>query len=85
MFLEFAGFHVGFRNAEILARKAAPFFKLCEDQLSQQSHYDFGLRALKSCLISAGNIKRNRKDSADDYADEQRIIIQSINETVMPK
>lgn len=53
-------FSQGFRTAEKLANKIVPFFKLCAEQLSNQSHYDFGLRALKSVLISAGNIKRDR-------------------------
>ena len=88
----------GFRTAELLAAKVVPFFKLCEEQLSPQSHYDFGLRALKSVLVSAGNLKRaslqgRRASLAQDAAAsgtelgvlEQRILIQSIRETVFPK
>jgi len=52
-------FSQGFTTAECLAGKVVPLFKLCQEQLSPQQHYDFGLRALKSVLISAGSLKRS--------------------------
>jgi dynein heavy chain 1 len=73
----------GFRMAEKLAHKIVPFFKLCNEQLSSQSHYDFGLRSLKSVLVMAGNVKRERiqrikenavaGDSTSTTVDESRI------------
>ncbi|POW21664.1 hypothetical protein PSHT_02150 [Puccinia striiformis] len=50
-------FSQGFRTAEILASKVVPFFSLCDEQLSKQPHYDFGLRALKAVLTSTGHLK----------------------------
>ena len=49
----------GIVTAESLSGNIVLLFILCEEQLSAQSHYDFGLRALKSVLVSAGELKRN--------------------------
>jgi dynein heavy chain 1 len=91
-------FSQGFRTAEVLASKIVPFFNLCSEQLSPQAHYDFGLRALKAVLSSAGILKRERmqavrsndadSDSAQGISDaytEQIILIQSVTETIVPK
>jgi dynein heavy chain 1 len=92
-------FSQGFRTAETLASKIVPFFNLCSEQLSTQPHYDFGLRALKAVLVSAGHLKRHRirevRDEASDVAElaatvsdptsEQEIVIQSVTETIVPK
>ena len=81
----------GFRLAENLANKIVPFFKLCHEQLSSHSHYDFGLRALKNVLVSAGNIKRELLHSDSQQLDtnetvqEQKILMQSVCETMKPK
>ena len=55
----------GFRDAQQLARKIVPLFQLCADQLSQCSHYDFGLRSLKSVLVGAGQVTREHPEWVD--------------------
>src|SRR5258707_4195432 len=62
-------FSQGFRTAESLASKIVPFFNLCDEQLSPQPHYDFGLRALKAVLASAGILKRERLQEARSSGD----------------
>ena len=50
----------GFSQAKQLSKQTVPFFDRCSAKLSKQAHYDFGLRALKSVLVSSGGLKRAR-------------------------
>ncbi|CAF3346282.1 unnamed protein product [Rotaria sp. Silwood1] len=75
----------GFRQAEILSKKIVPLFTLLSEQLSNQSHYDFGLRSLKSVLVMAGNIKRERIKNDIQNDDEQEIVIQAIMDSFVPR
>lgn len=83
----------GFQTAKDLSIKIVPFFEQCLRNLSQQTHYDFGLRALKSVLVTSGNLKRSRyqdrqvaSDSGEDEAElEAKLILQALHETVAPK
>jgi dynein heavy chain 1, cytosolic len=86
-------FTQGFNHAEHLASKAIPFFEICEQQLSSHGHYDFGLRALKNVLVSAGILQRSylqknlpsaHKEGKDVQA-ESDILVQSIRGTLFPK
>ncbi|KKA28538.1 hypothetical protein TD95_002241 [Thielaviopsis punctulata] len=80
----------GFNQAKSLSKQTVPFFDQCSQKLSKQAHYDFGLRALKSVLVSSGGLKRARLLAGDvpDELDEKfepEIIVQSIRETIAPK
>ncbi|KAK8797138.1 hypothetical protein WA158_004348 [Blastocystis sp. Blastoise] len=90
----------GFRTSSTLAGKVVLLFNLCTDQLSSQSHYDFGLRALKSVLVAAGNMKRERMKKKEEenkgknlppLTDEQQeneekdVLISAISDNTVPK
>ncbi|KAH0017248.1 dynein heavy chain, partial [Aureobasidium melanogenum] len=80
----------GFSQAKPLSRQVVPFFDRCGAGLSDQPHYDFGLRALKSVLVSSGGLKRSRLvDHAGETLSEEivepQIIVQSLRETIAPK
>ncbi|KAF2129349.1 dynein heavy chain [Dothidotthia symphoricarpi CBS 119687] len=80
----------GFSQAKELSKQVVPFFDKCSAGLSKQAHYDFGLRALKSVLVSSGGLKRARisvqdAEFPDEAIMEPQIIIQSLRETIAPK
>ncbi|OHS98393.1 Dynein heavy chain family protein [Tritrichomonas foetus] len=55
-------FSGGFQSASELSVKLVALFQLCQTQLSNQHHYDWGLRAMKSILERASIVKRINSD-----------------------
>ena len=80
----------GFNTAKQISRQIVPFFEHCHSKLTKQAHYDFGLRALKSVLVSSGGLKRAQRAAQDTtleeaHISEPKIVVQSLRETIGPK
>ncbi|XP_075882096.1 dynein axonemal heavy chain 10-like isoform X2 [Nelusetta ayraudi] len=73
-------FSEGFLMAKMLAKKMTVLYKLAREQLSKQSHYDFGLRALKSVLVMAGELKRGSPDIHEDV-----VLMRALRDMNLPK
>ena len=71
----------GFIKARPLAVKFVTLYQLSSELLSKQAHYDWGLRAVKSVLRVAGNLKREDSGSVEEDA----VLMRALRDFNTPK
>ena len=81
----------GIVTAEQLSGLVVDLFQKCQSRMSSQSHYDFGLRALKTLLVSVGALKRKALEGMESVDGdalaqvEKEVLIRGACNNVVPK
>ena len=80
MIAEISLYSYGFINARALSIKLVTSLRLASEQLSQQGHYDYGMRAVITIIKAAGGLKLENINE-----DEDKIILAAINDSNISK
>eukprot|EP00760_Papus_ankaliazontas_P001566 PhM_4_TR10512/c1_g1_i1/m.53321/K10408/DNAH; dynein heavy chain, axonemal len=70
----------GYKSAGPLSKKFMVLYSMCEQQLSDQHHYDFGLRNILSVLRSAGQALRG-----SNVREEEAVFVRTLQEMNLSK
>jgi dynein heavy chain 2 len=74
----------GFSAAHELACKIVSLFSLSQQLLSPQQHYDWGLRALKAVLNTAGKLRRESRENETSQL-ELELLIKAVRVNTLSK
>ncbi|XP_066286377.1 cytoplasmic dynein 2 heavy chain 1-like isoform X1 [Branchiostoma lanceolatum] len=80
-------FSEGFKHAKVLGRKLVAIFNLSKELLTQQQHYDWGLRALKTVLRGCGNLLQDMRKRGEkiDVDAESKLVVQALRVNTLSK
>ena len=73
-------YSLGFSNAKQLATKIVQTFKLCSELLSEQLHYEYGMRAVKAVINAAAHYRRVHAEE-----NEFKVVLKALTSVNLPK